>query len=123
MRVQTFQVWTMCLTTNGREMEQQKITTEMIEQRNRTLVLVSDITGISTEEIMSKSRKGEVVIARNLVIWVMCIIYGITTINTGILMHKHYSTIIWAVKEVNYRKDLKPYVRLIKAKINETEIN
>ena len=95
----------------------------MIEQRNRTLVLVSDITGISTEEIMSKNRKGEVVIARNLVIWVMCIIYGITTINTGILMHKHYSTVIWAVKEVNYRKDLKPFVRLIKAKINETEIN
>lgn len=101
-------------------MPKQEITTAMIEHRNQTLVLISELTGVDGDAILGTSRKAQVVTARNLAIWVLCHYYGVTTTNTGVLMHKHWTSVVHAVGEINkeYRRDLQNYVEQIKIRLN-----
>lgn len=105
-------------------MQKQELTTEIIEKRNKALVLVSELTGIGTEEIMGTCRKDPIVLARHLVMWTMCNQFGITTINTGLLMHRNSSSVVHGVSVINtdYRKSVKRYVEQIKQRLNGTEI-
>lgn len=105
-------------------MQKQELTTEIIEKRNKALVLVSELTGIGTEDIMGTSRKDPIVLARHLVMWVMCNQFGITTINTGLLMHRNSSSVVHGVSIINtdYRKNVKRYVEQIKQRLNGREI-
>lgn len=105
-------------------MQKQELTTEIIEKRNKALVLVSELTGIGTEDIMGTSRKDPIVLARHLVMWVMCNQFGITTINTGLLMHRNSSSVVHGVSVINTdpRKNVKRYVEQIKNRLNGTEI-
>lgn len=82
-------------------MAKQDITTEMIERRNKVLVAVSNLTGVPVDDIMGAGQSDRVVIARYLTMWVLHDIYRFTMMNIGTLMHRHYSTVIYAVKTVN----------------------
>ena len=77
------------------------ITREMINKRNEYLVLINEITGVSTDEIMGKRRSDEISMARQLLIWTLYELYGYTTIDIGTLVHRHHTTVTYAVKAVN----------------------
>ena len=77
------------------------ITREMINKRNEYLVLINEITGVSTDEIMGKRRNDEISMARQLLIWALYELYGYTTIDIGKLIHRHHTTVTYAVKSVN----------------------
>lgn len=102
-------------------MQKQELTTEIIEKRNQVLTLVSNITGIGVDDILGTCRKDPIVTARHLVMWVLCNHFGVTTINTGLLMHRNSSSVVHAVSVINndYRKDVKHYIEQIKTKLNE----
>ena len=80
-----------------------KITEEMIEQRNRWLRVVSELTGVSTDDILGKSRLERIVSARMFVMWSLRTFCDYSFPIIGRLMRRHYSTAIYAVGKVNGR--------------------
>lgn len=72
----------------------------MIKERNKYLVRVSELTGISTGCIMGCRRFHEIVVARAILAWVLTDLCGYTTIQAGILLRKHYSSVIYLRKKL-----------------------
>lgn len=77
------------------------ITTEMIEERNRWLVQVSELTGIPTDDILSKSHKGNIVQARALLIWVLVTLRGFSHTQTARVIGCDHTTITYHNKMMN----------------------
>ena len=77
------------------------ITQEMIEKRNEYMVLVSNLTGVPVDDIMGGHRCENISTARQLVMWALYELYGYTTIDIGKLIHRHHTTVTYAVKSVN----------------------
>lgn len=77
------------------------ITNEMIEKRNEYLVVLTDATGIPMDDIMGKKRNDDISMARQLLMWALYALYGYTTIDIGKLIHRHHTTVTYAVKLVN----------------------
>lgn len=98
------------------------IDTKTIEQRNQLLMWVCELTELAVDDVLSGSHKADMVLARNLVMWAMWSFYGCTTVNIGILMHKHYTSVVAAVKSINNdrRQEVKELKDKLLSKINET---
>lgn len=79
----------------------QKITSEMIEQRIRLLVLVSRLTEVPVDDIMGRCRRQHIADARKLVMWTLAVMCGYTRNNVGILMERSHATVTYAVRWVN----------------------
>jgi hypothetical protein len=78
-----------------------KITDTMLERRNKVLVRISELTGIPSGTIMGGRRFHEIVVARAILAWVLTDLCGYTTIQAGILLRKHYSSVIYLRKKLN----------------------
>ena len=68
--------------------------------------VVKDVTGISKRDIRSTSRKTEVVLARNIVMYIMHVHLGLTTKKTGRFVNRDHATCIHAVKVMRGYIDL-----------------
>lgn len=68
--------------------------------------VVSEVTGISKKDIRSTSRKAEVVLARNIVMYIMNVRLGQTTKKTGRFVNRDHATCIHAVKVMKGYIDL-----------------
>ena len=79
----------------------QEITSEMIEQRNRLLELVSRLTGVPVDDIMGRCRRQDIADARKLVMWTLAVMCGYTRHNVGILMERSHPAVTYAVRWVN----------------------
>lgn len=77
------------------------ITQEMIERRNEYLVVLTDVTGIPMDDIMGKKRNDDISMVRQLLMWALYELHGYTTIDIGKLIHRHHTTVTYAVKSVN----------------------
>lgn len=96
----------------------QKITSEMLDKRNKFMSIVSHKTGVPTDDIMSESRTRKVASARMMVMWALHTLCGYTTTAIGVMMRRHYSSVIHAVGLVNVgyllskeEKDLKQLLK------------
>ena len=78
------------------------ITTEMIALRNKVLVKVSELTGVPTDDIMSACRYEDVTMARRLTAWALCDLCLMSTTQTGVLLRRHYSSILFLKKQLTY---------------------
>ena len=67
----------------------------MIKERNKFLVRISELTGISGDEILGARRFTEIVEARSLLAWALTDLCGYTTTQVGILIRRHYSSVIY----------------------------
>lgn len=68
--------------------------------------VVSDVTGISKNDIRSTSRKSQIVLARNIVMYIMNVRLGETTKKTGRFVNRDHATCIHAVKVMKGYLDL-----------------
>ena len=78
------------------------ITTEMIALRNKVLVKVSELTGVPTDDIMSANRHEDTTMARRLTAWALCDLCLMSTTQTGVLLRRHYSSILFLKKQLTY---------------------
>ena len=75
-------------------------------QDEELINVVSDVTGISKKDIRSTSRKSEIVLARNIVMYIMNVHLGQTTKKTGRFVNRDHATCIHAVKVMRGYIDL-----------------
>lgn len=68
--------------------------------------VVSDVTGISKRDIRSTSRKSQIVLARNIVMYLMNVHLMKTTTKTAAFVNRNHSTCIHAVKVIKGYIDL-----------------
>jgi chromosomal replication initiator protein len=68
--------------------------------------VVSDVTGVSKKDIRSISRKSQVVMARNIVMYLMNVHLGKPTKKTGRFVNRDHATCIYAVKVMRGYIDL-----------------
>jgi chromosomal replication initiator protein len=68
--------------------------------------VVSDVTGISKKDILSTSRKCQIVLARNIVMYLMNVQLMKTTEKTGAFVNRDHTTCIHAVKVMKGYIDL-----------------
>lgn len=93
----------------------QMITLDMIVKRNEMLVLVSNLTGVPVDDIMTNKRCERISTARQLVMWALYDLCCYTTTQVGILMRRNHATITYAVSHVggryfdDIRKQIKDY--------------
>ena len=80
---------------------------QAFSDRNKYCTLISYLTGISGDEIMSDSRGEREFIPRALLIWALIEVCGYSATNVGTLMGKRHATCLYARRRVNetYRKD------------------
>lgn len=67
----------------------------MIKERNKYLVRISELTGIPVDDVMGGSRLMDIVTARSLLAWSLTDLCGYTTTQAGILIRRHYSSVIY----------------------------
>ena len=77
------------------------ITTEMLDVRNEYLMLIGEITGVPTDDIMSSKRHEDIAMARHLLMWALYSLYGYTTMQIGAMTRRHHTTVTYAVNMVN----------------------
>lgn len=78
-----------------------KITTEMLDKRNKFMSIVSHETGIPTDDIMSDSRVRKVASARMMVMWALYSLCEYTTTAIGVMMRRHHSSVMHGISMVN----------------------
>lgn len=71
------------------------VTKEMLETRNEYLVLISNLTGVPADDIMSRKRTERITTARHLLMWVLTSLCGYTTLKTAVLLGRNYSMIVY----------------------------
>ena len=102
----------------------------MIQERNKYLVRISELTGIPTDSIMGSRRFHDIVVARAILAWVLIDLRGYTTKQAGILLRRHYSSVIYLrsklttahilpLKTAAIMEELKLYNKQLKAEENE----
>lgn len=77
------------------------ITTKMIEDRNKYLFKVSELTGVAVDDVMSNSRKSDVSLARQYLAWVLHRWLGYSTTVVGRLIRRHHSDVIYSSAKIN----------------------
>ena len=85
----------------------------MIEERNKNLVRISELTGVSGDDILGCSRLMEIVTARSLLAWVLTDLCGYTTMQAGILIRRHYTSVIYLRNKITTAMRLPMDLRLI----------
>lgn len=76
-------------------------TSEMLDKRNKFMRVVSHITGVPVDDIMSESRVRNVATARMMVMWALHTLCGYTTTAIGVMLRRHYSSVIYAIHMIN----------------------
>lgn len=98
------------------------------------IVRISVLTGIPVDEIMGGRHTAEITDARSLLAWALTDLCGYSTIIVGILIRKHYSSVIYLRKRlttvigipmdmVAMMEDLKLYNKQLKQQQNEPREN
>lgn len=77
-----------------------------IARRNYWLGVISTLTGVSKDDIMSSSRKGNVKDARHLLAWLLYELEHFNTVQTGALLHRNHRTIACSVQYVRNADDI-----------------
>lgn len=106
----------------------------MIEERNKYLFRISELTGIPVDDVMGSSRLTDIVTARSLLAWVLTDLCGYTTTQAGVLIRRHYSSVIYLRRKlttairlpmdlVAIMEDLKAYNKQLKQQQNEQQKN
>lgn len=78
------------------------ITDEMIEERNKWLMAVSNITKVAVDDIMGNRRDERVSTARQLVMWALCDLCAYSTTQVGVLMRRNHTTVTYGVNHVRW---------------------
>ena len=78
-----------------------RITTSMLDKRNRIMSIVSRETGVPTDDIMSETRRRKVASARMMVMWALYTYCGYSTKTIGILMRRHHTSVVYAIGMIN----------------------
>ena len=102
----------------------QIISNDMLVKRNEFLVLVSNLTGVPVDDIMTNNRCGRISMARQLVMWALYELCSYTTTQVGILMRRNHATITYAVSHVGggyYGKEVESIREKIKDYHNESK--
>ena len=108
------------------------ITLPMIRKRNKLLVRISELTGVPSDVILGRSGKTDNVTARSLLSWSLTDLCGYTTTQAGILIRRHYSSVIYLRNKlttairlpmdiVAIMEDLKAYNKQLKQQQNEQQ--
>lgn len=74
----------------------------MIEERNKWLMAVSNITKVAVDDIMGNRRDERVSTARQLVMWALCDLCAYSTTQVGILMRRNHTTVTYGVNHVRW---------------------
>lgn len=104
----------------------------MFAIRNKYLVRISELTGIPVDDIMGSSRLMDIVTARSLLAWSLTDLCGYTTTQAGVLIRRHYSSVIYLRKKlttairlpmdvVAIMEDLKAFNKQLKQQQNEQQ--
>ena len=76
------------------------ITLEMLENRNKYMVLVSNLTGVPVDDIMSNQQTDSISQARHLTMWALVTQCGYSHTQTGVLMRRHNTSVTYAVTHI-----------------------
>ena len=71
-----------------------KITTEMLDDRNRYLMVISNLTDVPSDAILGKSRLTDIVTARHLLMWALTFRCGYSTTAVGIMLHRDHASVV-----------------------------
>ena len=71
-----------------------KITTEMLDDRNRYLMVISNLTDVPSDAILGKSRLTDIVTARHLLMWALTFLCGYSTTAVGIMLHRDHASVV-----------------------------
>lgn len=82
-------------------MDKLAVTTEMMNTRNRLLVKVCDMVGVSGDDVMSSSRTADVSLARHIMMWALCMLWNYRPTQIGILMRRSHATASYAIRRAN----------------------
>ena len=83
----------------------------MVADRNYYLGAISKLTGVPVDDIMGKSRLDRINTARQMLMWVLVTQCHYTTVEVGMLLHRHHSTIIHGTAQMNGRRYLPEEVK------------
>ena len=72
-----------------------KITTEMLDDRNRYLMVISNLTDVPSDAILGKSRLTDIVSARHLLMWALTFLCGYSTTAVGIMLHRDHASVVY----------------------------
>ena len=84
------------------------ITTQMLADRNEYLSLISNLTGISSDVIMSTCRVDSVCIARFLLCWALVQLCGYSTTTVGTLLRRNHTT-VWYGWSAIHQEKIQPF--------------
>lgn len=73
----------------------------MLTKRNKCVMMVSNLTGIPVDDIMSTKRYEAISTARQLVMWALCDLCGYTHTQVGVMMRRDHTTITYAIAHIN----------------------
>lgn len=76
------------------------LTNEQFETCNEYLVLVSNLTGVPVDDIMSNQQTDSISQARHLTMWALVTQCGYSHTQTGVLMRRHNTSVTYAVTHV-----------------------
>lgn len=77
-----------------------ELSNEQFETCNEYLVLVSNLTGVAVNDITGSRRHERIAEARQLTMWALVTLCGMTHQQVGILMRRHHRTVTYAVTHV-----------------------
>lgn len=78
-----------------------KITTEMLDNRNRYLTVISRLTDVPSDAILGKSRLTDIVTARHLLMWALTFLCGYSTTAVGIMLHRDHASVVYGRRRIN----------------------
>lgn len=110
----------------------QSITIENLETCTKYLVRIAELTGIPVDEVMCGRHTAEITDARSLLAWALTDLCGYSTTKVGILIRRHYTSVIYLRKRlttairlpvplVAIMENLKAYNEQLKHQQNETK--
>ena len=76
------------------------LSNEQFETCNEYLVLVSNLTGVAVNDITSNRRHERIAEARQLTMWALVTLCGMTHQQVAILMRRHHSTVTYSVSHI-----------------------
>jgi chromosomal replication initiation ATPase DnaA len=76
------------------------LTNDQFETCNEYLVLVSNLTGVPVDDIMSNQQTDSISQARHLTMWALVTLCGYSHTQTGALMRRHNTSVAYAVTHI-----------------------
>ena len=71
-----------------------KITTEMLDNRNRYLMKICFYMDVSSDDVLGKSRLTNIVTARHLLMWALTFLCGYSTTDVGRMLHRDHASVV-----------------------------